>query len=84
MLPQDSDIGPSFQMHWLSHATLRSLSALAVVTVVLLLWRLWRFMILPILRPREPRELPYWIPCKSFPDIEDDDSLTYGRGRSLR
>ena len=27
-------------------------------------WRFWAFTIKPAIQPREPRELPYWIPCK--------------------
>ena len=29
-------------------------------------WRCWRFTITPLLYPNEIKELPYWIPCKSF------------------
>lgn len=29
-------------------------------------WRVWRFTILPLLRPKDPVELPYWIPCKAY------------------
>lgn len=32
--------------------------------VCLLTWRLWRFTITPLLYPGNPKELPYWIPCK--------------------
>lgn len=28
------------------------------------LWRLWKFTVYPALHPREPKELPYWIPGK--------------------
>lgn len=38
--------------------------ALCIVSACLLLWRLWVFTVLPVLRPDEPKELPYWIPCK--------------------
>lgn len=42
----------------------RGVSIFFALLLVLLSWRLWRFTILPLLRPNEPRELPYWIPCK--------------------
>lgn len=32
----------------------------------LLAWRLWAFTIRPVWHPNEPKELPYWIPCKSL------------------
>lgn len=35
-----------------------------VPILALLVWRLWRFTVIPWLRPDEPKELPYWIPCK--------------------
>ena len=38
------------------------LTALLVPCIFLLVWRLWAFTVHPMLRPREPRELPYWIP----------------------
>ena len=53
----------------LEPATLRwkgavaSLATLAILS--LLLWRLFVFTILPFFCPREPKELPYWFPCKS-------------------
>ena len=37
---------------------------LLLVITALLLWRLWTFTILPWLNPNEPKEVPYWIPCK--------------------
>ena len=36
---------------------------------LLLLWRIWRFTITPTFRPSEPKELPYWIPCKFWRSI---------------
>jgi hypothetical protein len=42
------------------------LSFIAVASVIWIAWRLWRFTILPVLKPNEPKELPYWIPCKSY------------------
>lgn len=38
--------------------------SVAIVVALWILWRVWRFSILPILKPHEPKELPYWIPCK--------------------
>ncbi len=37
---------------------------LAAVSCILFTWRVWSFTIRPWLHPREPKELPYWIPCK--------------------
>ena len=34
------------------------------LAILLLLWRLWRFTVVPFLQPLEPKEIPYWIPCK--------------------
>lgn len=33
---------------------------------LLLLWRLWRFSLSPHLWPQAPKELPYWVPCKTY------------------
>lgn len=33
-------------------------------SLCVLVWRLWTFTIRPYLRPQDPKELPYWIPCK--------------------
>ena len=38
---------------------------LVVFGFCLLLCRLWDFTFLPWLQPDCPKELPYWIPCKS-------------------
>ena len=27
-------------------------------------WRIWAFTLKPTFQPKEPRELPYWIPSK--------------------
>lgn len=32
--------------------------------VTWLSWRFWTFTIRPTLQPREPQELPYWIPSE--------------------
>lgn len=40
--------------------------SLIVVIVAWVSWYLWRFNISPALHPREPKQLPYWIPCKSM------------------
>lgn len=34
------------------------------LAISLFLWRLWTFTVLPSLRSSEPKELPYWVPCK--------------------
>ena len=33
---------------------------------LLLAWRLWTFVVRPWLNPDEPKEIPYWTPCKSW------------------
>lgn len=43
---------------------------LAAVTCVLFTWRVWSFTIGPWLWPREPKELPYWIPCRYPPMVK--------------
>ena len=46
-----------------------SLAAVAIASAtVLVSWRLWAFTIVPALYPHEPKEVPYWIPCKLFID----------------
>lgn len=35
-----------------------------VLITALLLWRLWTFTVFPWLNPKEPKEVPYWIPCE--------------------
>ena len=40
--------------------------ALAFLGLFLLSWRLWTFVIRPWLNPDEPKEIPYWTPCKSW------------------
>ena len=39
---------------------------LAFLGSLLLVWRLWTFAVRPWLNPDEPKEIPYWIPCKSW------------------
>ena len=39
-------------------------SILSAISASVLIWRLWAFTVLPALRPNEPKEVPYWIPCK--------------------
>ena len=48
----------------LSGKNLQYLSALCILSTCLLLWRIWAFTVLPALQPDEPKELPYWVPCK--------------------
>lgn len=40
--------------------------AVVCMLLPLVLWRAWKFTILPILRPDQPKEFPYWIPCKNY------------------
>lgn len=37
---------------------------MGVLGMLLIIWRLWRFTLLPAWYPREPKELPYWIPSE--------------------
>lgn len=39
---------------------------MGVLGMLVVLWRLWKFTLLPALHPREPKELPYWIPGVSI------------------
>ena len=39
---------------------------LAILVSFLLAWRLWNFVVRPWLNPDEPKEIPYWTPCKSW------------------
>jgi hypothetical protein len=38
------------------------LLALVFFTTTWLSWYTWRFSIRPALNPREPKQMPYWIP----------------------
>lgn len=33
-------------------------------TILWIAWRIWTFTIKPLLNPKEPREMPYSIPCE--------------------
>ena len=45
----------------------RSTLAIAVfLGLSLVLWRLWTFTVRPWMNPDEPREVPYWVPCKKL------------------
>ena len=50
------------QNHPLSPKLSVSLLAVAASSLLLVIWRLWTFTILPKLYPKNPREIPYWIP----------------------
>jgi hypothetical protein len=39
-----------------------------------LTWRFWRFTLSPMLYPNDPREFPYWIPCKNL--LRSSSSMT--------
>ncbi|KAL8784501.1 MAG: hypothetical protein Q9213_003938 [Squamulea squamosa] len=42
-------------------------------------WRFWVFQIKPAIRPEDPKELPYWIPCKEyFKPTDEPFSITVG------
>ena len=45
------------------HTTL--LSILLAFLVIMGTWRALRFTVIPALYPNDPKELPYWIPCKA-------------------
>ena len=47
--------------------------SLVLAPVILLIWRLWRFSIIPLLYPKDPKELPYWIPC----ELDKPEVLAY-------
>ncbi|KAF2732252.1 putative cytochrome P450 [Polyplosphaeria fusca] len=53
-------------------ALLTGLLARVAFTAIasLLSWRVWRFTIRPRFYPQEPKELPYWIPCKNRTTLE--------------
>ncbi len=48
----------------LDQRLLYTLTVFVSTAGLLLLWRLWRFTLLPAIRPDEPKELPYWLPCR--------------------
>ena len=56
-----SDFSP-FLAAWFVPRTAFSLSLSAFV--LLLSWRVWKFSIVPALYPNDPKEFPYWVPCK--------------------
>ena len=29
-------------------------------------WWVWKFALSPAIHPNAPRQLPYWVPCKTF------------------
>lgn len=41
-----------------------SVTIAVISACVLVLWRIWRFTVLPSYYPNDPKELPYWIPCR--------------------
>ena len=52
------------QLH--TQVAVAGLVALGMV-LSLLVWRLLVFTVFPSYFPREPKNLPYWIPCESTP-----------------
>ncbi|MCJ1466039.1 hypothetical protein MMC07_004658 [Pseudocyphellaria aurata] len=51
-----------YQFHHLVQSFSVSLLAVAGFSLFLGIWRWWKFSILPRLHPKDPREIPYWIP----------------------
>lgn len=48
----------------LDQRLLYTLTVSVLAAGLLLFWRLCRFTLLPMMRPDEPKELPYWLPCR--------------------
>ena len=42
------------------------LVSIYMMGVLYMLWRSWKFTLRPILRPKDPQELPYWIPSEYY------------------
>ena len=40
--------------------------SLPTLALAWLSWRIWTFTLKPTFQPREPRELPYWVPSKRY------------------
>lgn len=64
-------IGASFRsVAWGYFTILGAISPWSLVflcaSTLLLSWRLWMFTVKPWVWPRQPKELPYWIPCKKL------------------
>ena len=62
---------PDFQRPFLDPGKTMATWSLATVILAflgsfLLAWRLWTFVVRPWLNPDEPKEIPYWTPCKSW------------------
>lgn len=49
-----------------------AVAVFASCVVLLLTWRIWTFTIIPRLHPYEPKELPYWVPCKSIVESSEE------------
>ena len=78
----------NFLLHlWLTFRTCHqsiqlSLFFVLISVTTLLSWRLWRFSIAPLLNPKEPQEVPYWIPFigHAIGFVKNQDRvLSYGR-----
>lgn len=63
-----------FPLHTFSLLHTTALSALVGV-VMLLVWRLWKFSVVPALYPNDPKEFPYWMPCKINMIIRNSSSV---------
>ncbi|KAL9608971.1 MAG: hypothetical protein Q9167_006222 [Letrouitia subvulpina] len=61
-------------------ATFHAPLALLFCGAVLLLGRIWTFTTLPFLYPKEPKEVPYWIPSHAIAFFKDaHGTITAGR-----
>ncbi|KAL8951145.1 MAG: hypothetical protein Q9222_002860 [Ikaeria aurantiellina] len=47
------------------------LSLANIFLILILMWRLWTFTIRPVLNPREPKQLPYWVPRQAIEYVQD-------------
>ena len=68
----DSSYNSQYSIPDLFHSTTETMydasmliSSTAGLLLALLLWRFWKFHLKPAFHPEAPKELPYWIPCKS-------------------
>lgn len=61
-----SDVGWNlFPLYTFSLLHTIALSASVSAILLLLFWRLWKFSVFPFLYPNDPKEFPYWTPCKN-------------------
>ncbi|KAK0516257.1 hypothetical protein JMJ35_000860 [Cladonia borealis] len=48
---------------------------LPTLALAWLSWRIWAFTLKPAFQPREPRELPYWIPSHAISFFRDTEGI---------